>query len=485
MSAKSRRALPHAGTTRHETYRSEAPQRSDRTNHDEREDELTRPGSGRPLRLRLTLLTAGLLCLTLALGALALTTVLSRGRVATLDEITVARAETLAALARDDRIADTLPVGEPGEIAQLLDAEGRVLATSSNASRTLPVVPVSETAPLLARTGEGEVAVTTTSTAYDDEVRLAVLAAEYRGEPATVVVSMPLAEVRGLLRALTISLVAIVPVLTLLLAWTIWLVLGRALRPVEELRRGAERVARTGGPGTLPVPPADDELAALARTLNEMLDALDVAAARQRAFVADAAHELRSPLAALRASLDVATAHPESYQQSELVPDLRHEVTRMQALVEDLLLLSRLGSAPARTEELDLRALVRDAVRDARLGPEPLVEGGGHGLGNSSTLTRVLRNLLDNAARHASSTVRVRIYDGEVAVEDDGAGIPESDRERVFERFVRLDEAREREAGGAGLGLAIAREVARTQGGDVTLTDSELGGVRAVLRVPH
>ncbi|SEE90123.1 sensor histidine kinase [Ruania alba] len=439
--------------------------------------------SGRPLRLRLTLLTAGLLCVTLALGALALTTVLSRGRVATLDEITTARAETIAALAADDRIAATLPVAQPGEIAQLLDADGRVLASSTNASRTLPVVPADELEGLLGAR-DGEVVVTTTATAYDEEVRLAVMGAEYRGEPATVVVSMPLAEVRGLLRALAISLVAIVPVLTLLLAWTIWLVLGRALRPVEELRRGAERVARTGGPGTLPVPRTGDELGALARTLNEMLDALDAAASRQRSFVADAAHELRSPLASLRTSLDVAAAHPGSYAQEELVADLGHEVGRMQDLVEDLLLLSRLGSAPTRAEELDLRALVREAVRDARTGPEPMVEGEGRGVGDHAALVRVLRNLLDNAARHADSTVRVQITDGEVAVEDDGAGVPEADRERVFERFVRLDEAREREAGGAGLGLAIAREVARTQGGEVTLTGSELGGARAVLRVP-
>ncbi|WP_159620956.1 sensor histidine kinase [Ruania rhizosphaerae] len=438
--------------------------------------------SGRPLRLRLTLLTAGLLCVTLALGALALTTVLSRGRVATLDEITTARADTIAALARDDRIAATLPVAQPGEIAQLLDADGRVLASSPNASRTLPVVPVGELDRLLVSAGEA--ATTTTATAYDAEVRLAAMETQYRGEPATVVVTMPLAEVRDLLRALAISLVAIVPVLTLLLAWTIWLVLGRALRPVEELRRGAERVARTGGPGTLPVPRAGDELGALARTLNEMLDALDVAAARQRTFVADAAHELHSPLASLRTSLDVAAAHPDSYSQEELVSDLGHEVGRMQALVEDLLLLSRLGSAPPRQDELDLRELVSGAVRDARPGAQIAVEGAGCGQGDALALTRVLRNLLDNAVRHADSAVRVRVSDGEVSVDDDGRGIPEADRERVFERFVRLDEAREREAGGAGLGLAIAREVARAQGGDVAITGSELGGARVVLTIP-
>ncbi|QOR71282.1 HAMP domain-containing histidine kinase [Ruania alkalisoli] len=449
------------------------------------QDGSPRRWSGRPLRLRLTLLTAGLLCVTLALGALALTTVLSRGRVATLDEITTARANTIAGLATDDRIAASLPVAQPGEIAQLLDADGQVLASSPNASRTLPVIATAELDRLLGMSRDGEVTLTTVGTAYDEEVRLAALATEYRGEPATVVVTMPLAEVRDLLRALAISLVAIVPVLTLLLAWTIWLVLGRALRPVEELRRGAERVARTGGPGTLPVPRAEDELGALAQTLNEMLDALDAAAARQRTFVADAAHELRSPLASLRTSLDVAAAHPNSYSQEELVSDLGHEVGRMQALVEDLLLLSRLGSAPPRQDEVDLRELVSGAVRDARPGAQIAVEGAGRGQGDAVALTRVLRNLLDNAVRHADSAVRVRVSDGEVCVDDDGRGIPEADRERVFERFVRLDEARERDSGGAGLGLAIAREVARAQGGDVVITGSELGGARVVMRVPQ
>lgn len=437
--------------------------------------------TAQPLRLRLTLLTAGLLCLTLILGAVALTMVLSWGRVATLDEIVAERAATIADLAATDRVAAALPVGEPGEIAQLLDDEGMVLATSTNASATLPMVSAEAITDLLSDADHAEIAVASMTTAYDEEVRLAALATEYAGQPATVLVSVPLAQVRGLTRALSISLVGVVPVLTVLLAGTVWTVLGRALRPVEALRRGAERITRTGGPGTLPEPAGDDELVALGRTLNEMLDALERAAARQRTFVADAAHELRSPLASLRTTVDVAAAHPESYDAAEFVAATGREVARMQDLVEDLLLLSRLGSAPGRQDELDLTAVVANAVLDARAQPRPQVDGAGRGRGDREALVRVVRNLLDNAARHAASQIRVSIADGQVMVEDDGEGVSPEDRERVFERFVRLDAARERQTGGAGLGLAIAQEVARAQGGDVTLHDSPLGGVRAVL----
>ena len=440
---------------------------------------------GWSLRLRLTLLTAVLLCVTLAVGAVALTTVLSRSRVAALDAIARDRAVTIAALAADDRLPAALPVAEPREIAQLLDASGLVIASSPNASRTLPVLVPSDLAALRSTAGDG-VLVTTATTTYDDAARVAVRATTYRGAPVTVVATVPLAEVRGLLGALSVSLVVVVPLLTALLAWVIWLVLGRALLPVEQMRRAAAQVARSGGPGSLPVRDADDELGALARTLNEMLDRLEGAAARQRTFTADAAHELRSPLAAVRASIDVARAHPDAYSTAELVADLEVEVLRMQALVDDLLLLARVGSAPVVRTTIDLERLAHEAIAGARpvdgIGLE--VVGSGSALGEGASVGRVVRNLVDNALRHASSRVLVTVADGSVTVEDDGRGVPGPDRERVFERFVRLDEARERDAGGSGLGLAIAREVAREQGGDVTLAESALGGLRASLRVP-
>jgi len=423
------------------------------------------------LRARLTVVTAALLCVALVVGAVALTTVLSRSRIAALDDVVTQRASTVAALAADDRLPAALPVEQPGEIVQLLDASGRVLASSTSASRTLPVLPAGVVADL----GRRSPCVGSTSdSAYDEQARVAVRTTTWQGEPATVVATVPLGEVRSLLRALTVALLVVVPLLTALLAVAIWFALGRALTPVEQLRRAAAQVAVSGGPGSLPVPAADDELGALARTLNEMLDRLETAAARQRTFVADAAHELRSPIASLRAAVDVARAHPGSYAPDELAADLDGDLARMQALVDDLLLLARVGSASHERSSVDLAALA------ASVGAVEVV-GTGSAVVDADAVGRVLRNLVDNATRHAASRVVVTVAPGLVTVDDDGSGVPVADRERVFERFVRLDEAREREAGGSGLGLAIAREIARDQGGDVTLADSPLGGLRAVL----
>lgn len=451
------------------------------------------------LRARLTVVTAGLLCVALVVGAVVLSTVLSRGRVAALDAVVRDRALTVGALVRGDQVPDALPVAQPGEIVQVLDGDGRVVASSPTASRTLPVLPAATLADLRERAAAQPgvpLVVGTAVSAYDAQARAAVLLPEAAGrdggEGGLVVATMPLGEVEGLVRALRLALLAVVPVLTALLAAAIWLALGRALRPVEELRSAAAQVARAGGPGALPEPGTDDEIGALARTLNEMLDRLEVAAARQRSFVADAAHELRTPLAALGATLDVARAHPDAYERAELVADLADEVGRMQDLVADLLLLARLGSRPVPDTPVDLAAVAREAVDLAvaaagRPGVAVEVHGSGRSRGDAAALGRVVRNLADNALRHAAARVRVEVADGRVSVSDDGPGVPEADRERVFERFVRLDDARARGAGGSGLGLAIAREVAREHGGDVVLRPAVPGstGLTAEVLLPE
>ncbi len=433
---------------------------------------------GLSLRLRLTLVTTGLLAVGLILGAVALTTVVSASRIATLDELSAARAATIARLAEEDRLPEPLPVAEAGEVAQVLDADGLVVASSANASRTLPVVSIDEV------TAMAQEPSATLRTAYDEQARVMALSASWRDQPATVVVSLPLRDVEGVLDALRVSLIGVVPTLSLLLAGVIWLALGRALRPVEQLRSAAAQVALEGGPGSLPIPDSRDELGALARTLNEMLNRLEQAAARQRSFVEDAAHELRSPISVLRATVEAATSYPEAWSNGELAADLEPEVLRMQALVDDLLLLARVGAAPARRSQQDLLVLVADAINGATPGPDVEIRGEGSAYADSAAVSRVVRNLVENASRHARSRVRITVSDGSVIVEDDGEGIAAKDRERVFERFVRLDEAREREAGGSGLGLAIVREIARDHGGDVSLGDSDLGGLSATLVLP-
>lgn len=433
---------------------------------------------GLSLRLRLTLVTTGLLAVGLILGAVALTSVVSASRISTLDDLSAARAATIARLAGEDQLPDPLPIAEAGEVAQVLDADGFVVTSSANASRTLPVVNLDQLA--LLRDGEGE----TLTSAYDEQARMVAIDASYRGEPVTVVVSLPLRDIEGVLDALRVSLVGVVPTLSLLLAGVIWLALGRALRPVEQLRSAAAQVAREGGPGLLPEPDSHDELGALARTLNEMLNRLEQAAARQRSFVEDAAHELRSPIAVLRATVEAAQSYPDAWANGELAADLEPEVLRMQALVDDLLLLARLGAATTSRAQTDLGEVVGDAIGSARISRTVEVRGKGSAHVDPSAVSRVVRNLVENASRHAKELVRVTVSDGCVVVEDDGEGIAEADRERVFERFVRLEESREREAGGSGLGLAIVREIARDHGGDVVLSASDLGGLMATLTIP-
>lgn len=438
------------------------------------------------LRTRLTLVATGLLAVALVAGAVLLAGVLSSSRLSAIDQVVRNRVDQLTALAMSDQLPSALPVSEPGEMAQVLDADGRVLATSPNASRTLPLLAPDQLAALAQQAGGGTLVRTSDQGSYDAQVRVAVRVVPASDQRLVVVASMPLAEVQGLLRALRVALVGIVPVCTALFGLALWLALGRALAPVEQLRAAAAQVVDAGGPGELPVPEHGGELAALARTLNEMLDRLQAAAARQQAFVADAAHELRSPLASIRTGVEVAQAHPDVFEAGELAEELAPQVLRMQRLVDDLLLLARVGARPREATGLDLAGLVREVAEGLPARAEVRLDVGGEGTGRGDreAVARVLRNLLENALRHATSQVTVEVDDGRVVVDDDGAGIPAADRERVFERFVRLDDARERDAGGSGLGLAIARELAREGGGDVDLDRAPAGGLRAVLMLP-
>ncbi|MEU1468495.1 HAMP domain-containing sensor histidine kinase [Streptomyces sp. NPDC005761] len=282
------------------------------------------------------------------------------------------------------------------------------------------------------------------------------------------------------------------PVVLLVVAGVTWLVTRRALRPVEGIRR--EMAAITASEDLsrrVPEPGSRDEIARLARTTNETLTALEASVERQRRFVADASHELRSPIASLRTQLEVGAAHPELLDVTGAVAD----TVRLQALTADLLLLARLdaGERPGGAV-LDPGALVREEVSQRTGDRIPVTvsvpEGGGgfEVTGSRAQLARVIGNLLDNAERHARAavTVVVRAESGGVAIEvtDDGDGVPGAERERIFERFVRLDDARGRDEGGAGLGLAIARDVAVRHGGRLTVADAGERGARFALWLP-
>ncbi|HEU5028385.1 MAG TPA: HAMP domain-containing sensor histidine kinase [Spirillospora sp.] len=280
------------------------------------------------------------------------------------------------------------------------------------------------------------------------------------------------------------------PLLLLVVGGVTWLVTRRALRPVEAIRAEMAAITSAGDLARrVPVPGSRDEVAGLAETTNQTLGVLERSVERQRRFVADASHELRSPLASLRTQLEVAAAHPHLLDVDGAVQD----VVRLQDLAAGLLLLARLdaGERP-RHDRVELAGLVREEVAHRAATGRVPVEVTGPGtfevLGSAAQLERVLGNLLDNAQRHAASSARVALAaaGGRVTlrVTDDGPGVPPADRERIFERFVRLDDARARDEGGAGLGLAIARGVARAHGGDLTAGEAPGGGAAFELWLP-
>lgn len=371
---------------------------------------------------------------------------------------------------------DDEPDDEPDDVVwQVTDADGRVLAAS--ASLNGAALPVADGERARLPNGEHPYLVVTEETAED----------------GVVVVAVSLEDVDETTAALALPLLLGIPLLALVVGTTTWLVVGRALRPVERMRTEVERISGSSLERRVPEPATRDEVGRLARTMNAMLGRLQDARDRQEQFVGDASHELRSPLASLRQAAEVARAHPGALPEGELAETVLEESVRMQVLVDQLLALTRAGEGRSRTprEDVDLDDLALAEVRRvARSGLAADTTGVGAGRvhGDPVALGQVVRNLVDNAARHAVSRVAVTVAQSgpavELAVDDDGPGVPPADRERIFERFVRLDEARARDAGGSGLGLAIVREVVAGHGGSVVVEPSALGGARFVVRLP-
>jgi signal transduction histidine kinase len=313
------------------------------------------------------------------------------------------------------------------------------------------------------------------------------------GKRYDITVTASLDEVAETTDALISPLLVGLPLLLILVGGTTWVVVTRALAPVERIRREVEEITGDRLDRRVPEPPSRDEISRLARTMNQMLGRLEDSRTRQQQFVADASHELRSPLAGIRQAAEVARAHPGALPDGELADAVLEESARMQRLVEQLLLLTRAddGVVTRVRTDVDLDDLALAEARRARrsgLAVDTAGIGGGRVRGDPAALGQAVRNLVDNAARHADHRLAIAVRDtgsgAELIVEDDGAGIPEDQRERVFERFVRLDEARARDAGGSGLGLAIVKEIVAAHGGTVEALSSDLGGARFVVRFP-
>jgi signal transduction histidine kinase len=430
----------------------------------------------------------------LIMGGLAFFGALTFSLDRTLENETLVTAEEVAAMVSENRLPSPIPVSG-AQVVQVVDAQQRVIGGSATADRLTPLLRPNELAAALS--GEA-VVVNGVGIGVTGPLRVRAIPAGSAAAPVSVIVGLAYGDVLTARTALRNALLMTFPVLLGVLALIAWRVIGWTLRPVEQLRAGAEKISRTrrisGPPGSerLPVPPAADEIRALAVTLNEMLDRLAEARERQRDFVADAAHELRSPLASIQAQLEVAQRLGEG---GTLPADLMVDVKRLSGLVEDLLLLARADAdtrPPGRLQSVaagDLVSEVVQAYSDARV---PVTIAACEQLmimADADELRRAVGNLIDNAVRHARSQVVVSAFadhdEAVISVSDDGPGIPPADRERVFERFTRLDDARGRNSGGAGLGLAIVRELVARADGSVALTAAEPPwNTRAELRFP-
>jgi len=294
--------------------------------------------------------------------------------------------------------------------------------------------------------------------------------------------------------ALATALLVIIPIVVAALGALVWWLVGRTLQPVEEMRSEVAGISSTDLDRRVPRPNTGDEIDRLAGTMNEMLSRLEGSVARQQRFVADASHELRSPLTRLRSQLEVELTQTSDPSWTLALRSLLDDVVGMQEVVEDLLYLARAdeGHVTVATQPLDLDDLVIEEARriqsEGRVEVDLAAVSGAHVAGNPGQLSRAVRNLLDNAARHATSRITLSLGESAgttvLTITDDGPGIAPEDRERVFERFSRLDEARSTDAGGSGLGLAIARDIVAHHGGTLDVLVTNRPGATFELRLP-
>jgi signal transduction histidine kinase len=312
----------------------------------------------------------------------------------------------------------------------------------------------------------------------------------------TVTAATPVDQVARSVDALREMLVIGLPALVVLVAVVAWVLVGRALRPVDSIRAEVDEITGSTMHRRVPVPPTSDEVGRLARTMNAMLGRLDTNATRQRQLVSDASHELRSPVAAIRTGLEVARRKGDQANWTAVADAALAEEARLEALLDDLLLLAahdENGATDLRPAAVDLTGLTTAEAQRPRPVPVDVVLWPDEAQalvvnGDASELTRAVSNVVDNATRHATSRVQITLSGDHdivrVVVDDDGPGIPPHDRERVFERFTRLDDSRARHQGGSGLGLAVVRSIVTRHHGQIRVEDSPLGGARFVAEFP-
>jgi signal transduction histidine kinase len=438
---------------------------------------------------RSALVAATVVFVALTAAGAILAAVLYRSMLSGIDSTAAARVAQVAAALESGGAAaldaGLLDTDQRIVAVQVITPDGTVRRRSPSAPDT-PMVPINEI-------GDGpHIGMPEHESPYG-EIRFSAETVDGPGGRYTVLVGEGSQVVFSTVKTVVIALALAAPIVVVVSAAVTYLLVSRSLRSVDAIRSRVAEISTSDLTGRVPVSEKRDEISALALTMNEMLARIEAGHSAQQRFVGDASHELRSPLTTIISALEVAVAHPELLNAELATSTLIPEAHRMQALVDDLLLLARADERGLTIahDDVDLDDLVateterlrRETSLDIRTDAAPT-----RVVGDAARLSRLLRNLLDNAARHAASEVSVSARAcGEHAVltvDDDGSGIASADRERVFGRFVRLDAGRSRSAGGAGLGLAIVREIVAAHRGSVTITDRPCGGTRVAVQLP-
>ncbi|HEX4813124.1 MAG TPA: ATP-binding protein [Nonomuraea sp.] len=443
----------------------------------------------RSIRARLTVIATLVAALVFtATSTITLVTVPSnlRGLVQTRVELAVRR---VAAQAGAEQLPAVLEPASHVHFLQVVAADGRVVAATPELRGHPPLSSPRPGTP--GKIYETELTMPATPGREGGQYLVMALLVNTPSGPVTVYGASSLVDVNRALVWLHLLVFLGTPLVLVSVGATTWAVVGHALRPVERIRAELAEITGRDLSRRVPVPDTGDEITDLAATTNHTLDRLERSVETQRRFVADASHELRSPISAMRAQLEVATAYPDETDWPATGARALAAADRLTGIIDELLMLARLdaGAVPQR-RVVDLCRMAEDQVRRRGSARVPIVLDPcdpAPVYGSPLQLDRLLTNLLDNATRHAATRIDVSVtVRGDkvvMTVTDDGDGIPPQDRERVFERFTRLENARVKDKGGSGLGLPLSREIAHAHHGTLTVAD-HWPGARFVTVLP-
>lgn len=433
----------------------------------------------RSIRFRIAAIAVTASGILLVGVSLLMITVLRAQLTDNVDEGLNQRADTIQSV-----LATTTPAplsGDEDLLTQVVTPDGTVLAASGNLAGTPPITALTPGS----RTID-------TVPGRPETFRVLVRPVISEGRQALLIMGINNDDITDPISLLSRFLGTAVPIVVIALGALTWWLTGRTLRPVEKMRAEMAEITGANLGRRLAEPATGDEINRLARTMNATLDRLEGAIRRQQRFVADASHELRSPLTRIRSELEVDLAGGQANNPTTTEQSVLEETINVQHLVDDLLQLARSDDGPIEinVQHVDLDDIILRETRRLRERGRVLVDiravSAAQTIGDPEQLARATRNLLDNAERHAASTVTITLVelDGRVrlTVSDDGEGIPAEDRELIFERFSRLDEGRTRDAGGTGLGLAIVRDIIERHHGSIYVED--IDATKFVVELP-